>query len=144
MRSGLANLIYWPGTTNLFLKIPLQLLFTHCRIPLSIWRPQSIWISDWDRSIKRTLNLRLGEQRIEDRMLQYGCNDSELLRWNLKTAVVVVNLIFLKHNGLCGRLTDSNYSYADESIPCTNFRVCVTLFVCTLRARSLWRPASYC
>ena len=30
---------------HLFLKIPLQLLFTHCQISLSIWRPQRISIS---------------------------------------------------------------------------------------------------
>ena len=36
MRSGVANLICWPWTTNLFLKIPVHLLFTHCWIPLSI------------------------------------------------------------------------------------------------------------
>ena len=35
MRSGVANLMYWSWTPNLFLEIPDQLLLTHCRIPLS-------------------------------------------------------------------------------------------------------------
>ena len=44
--------------------------------------------------------------------------------------------IFLKHNGLCGSLTDSNYFYAEEPIPCTNYRVRVTPFACTFPSRS--------
>ena len=48
--------------------------------------------------------------------------------------VVIFVLIFLKYNGLCGRLTDSDYFYTKESIPCTNFRVRLTPFACTLRA----------
>ena len=43
----------------------------------------------------------------------------------------------LKHIGLRRRLTDSNYFYTEESIPCTNIRVRVMLFPCTLRARNL-------
>ena len=35
MRSGKANLMYWPWTPNLFLEIPDQLLLSHCRITLS-------------------------------------------------------------------------------------------------------------
>ena len=54
----------------------------------------------------------------------------------IKNAVVVAVLIFLKHNGLFGRLAYSNYFYTEESIPCTNFRVRATPFACTLRARS--------
>ena len=54
----------------------------------------------------------------------------------IKIAVVVVVFIFLKHNGLFGRLADSNYFYTEESILCTNFCVHVTPFVCMLRARS--------
>ena len=50
-------------------------------------------------------------------MLYYSCNDSRLLMLEIKKAVVVVVLIFLKYNGLCGRLTDSNYFYTEESIP---------------------------
>ena len=42
--------------------------------------------------------------------------------------VVVVVLIFFKHNGLCERLADSDYFYTEKSITCTNFRVCVTPF----------------
>ena len=45
-----------------------------------------------------------------------------------KNAVVVV-LIFLKHNGLCGRLPDSNCFYTEELIPCKNFRVRITCTV---------------
>ena len=49
-----------------------------------------------------------------------------------KNTDVVVVFIFLKHSGLCGRLADSNYFYAEESIPCTNFRVRVTPFASNL------------
>ena len=34
----------------------------------------------------------------------------------IKSAVVVVVLTFLKHNGLCGKLADSNYFYKEESL----------------------------
>ena len=44
--------------------------------------------------------------------------------------------ISLKHNGLCGRLADSNYFYTEESMPCTNFRVCVIPLVCIFCAWS--------
>ena len=51
----------------------------------------------------------------------------------MKNAVVVVVLIFVKHNnGLSGKLADSNYFYTEESILCTNFRERVTQFACTL------------
>ena len=80
--SNIANLIYWPQTTNLFLKVPVQLLLTHCRIPLQIKNP-----------------------------------------------VVVVVVIFLKHHGLFGRSADSNYFYTQESVPCTNFHVCLMPFM---------------
>ena len=33
-------------------------------------------------------------------------------------------------------LTDSNYFYTEESISCTNFRVLIMPFACTLRASS--------
>ena len=52
----------------------------------------------------------------------------------IKNAVVVVVLIFLKHNGLCGQAISSS-QLCSQSIPCTNFRARVTPFVCTLRAR---------
>ena len=54
----------------------------------------------------------------------------------VENAVVVVVLVFLKHNVLRGILTDSSYFYTDKSIWCTNFRVRVTPFARTLRARS--------
>ena len=47
-------------------------------------------------------------------MLYYGCKDLKVL-FEIKNSVVVV-VIFLKHNGLCGRLVDSNYFYTEESI----------------------------
>ena len=50
----------------------------------------------------------------------------------IKKAVVVVVLIFIKHNVLCGRLADSNYFCTEESIPCTNFCVRETPFACTV------------
>ena len=39
----------------------------------------------------------------------------------------MVVFAFVKHNGLCGRVTDSNYFYTEESIMCTNFQVRVTV-----------------
>ena len=44
-------------------------------------------------------------------------------------------LIFLKHNSLCERAIRSS-QLSSQSIPCTNYHVRVTLFACTLRARS--------
>ena len=38
----------------------------------------------------------------------------------IKNVVVVVVLIFLKYDGLSGKLADSNYFYTEESIRCTN------------------------
>ena len=40
-----------------------------------------------------------------------------------KNAVVVVVRTFVKYNGLCGGLADSDYFYPEEPIPCTNFHV---------------------
>ena len=56
--------------------------------------------------------------------------------WEIKNTVVVVIFILLTHNSLCGRLTDSNHSYTEESVLCTNFYVCVTLFVRDIDAYS--------
>ena len=53
-------------------------------------------------------------------MLYYGCMDLGRL--------IVTVYIFLKHNGLCGRLVDSNYFYPEGLIPCTNFCVYITPF----------------
>ena len=46
----------------------------------------------------------------------------------IKNAAVVVVLIFLKHNGLCGRLAYSSYFYTEESMTCTNFCASATPF----------------
>ena len=54
----------------------------------------------------------------------------------IKNPVVVNVFIFFKHNCLRGRLVDSNYFYAGESVSCTNFRVRVTPLPRTLRVRS--------
>ena len=54
----------------------------------------------------------------------------------IKNAVIMAVFIFLKLNGLCGRLADSKYFYTEKSIPCTNFCVLVMLFVCMLSAWS--------
>ena len=51
----------------------------------------------------------------------------------IKNAVVLVVFVFLKHNGLCEILADSNYFYREESILSTNF---CTPLACTLRALS--------
>ena len=51
-------------------------------------------------------------------MLYYDCKDSGLLVLGIENPAVVV-FIFLKNNGLCGRLTDSNYFYTNQSIPST-------------------------
>ena len=106
-----------------------------------IWRSKGIWISDWDRSIKWTWNLRFKGVRVwklEDWMLYYGCKDSGLLCWKFNAMVVAV-LIFLKHNGLCGQaISSSQLCY--QSISFTDFCACVLSLVCTLHARNLWRP----
>ena len=52
----------------------------------------------------------------------------------IKNAVVVVALIFLKHNGLCGEAISSS-QLCSQSTPCTNFRACAPPFASTLRAR---------
>ena len=54
----------------------------------------------------------------------------------IKNAEVVVAHIFIKYNGLCGGLVDSNYFHTKEPILRTNFYVRETPFACTLRARS--------
>ena len=62
----------------------------------------------------------------------------------IKNTVVVVVFIFLKHNGLCGKLADSNNHYTKELIPCSNFCVQVTMFVCTLRCEGLLKDGKLC
>ena len=69
-------------------------------------------------------------------MLYYGCQDSGTIVFEIENSVIVVVLIFLKHRGLCGRLADSNFFYTEDSISCTDFRVRVTPFACTLFART--------
>ena len=54
----------------------------------------------------------------------------------IESVVVVGVHIFIKYNGLCGGLPDSNYFYTEEPIACMNFLVRETHFACTLRARS--------
>ena len=49
----------------------------------------------------------------------------------IQNTVVGVVFIFLKHNGLCGILADSNYFYTEESTQCTKFYV---------HACNLWMP----
>ena len=72
----------------------------------------------------------------------WGSNAVLWLYWfgttvlEIKNSMIVVVLIFLKHNDLCGRLVDSNYFYTVESTMCINFHVCVMLLVCTLCAVS--------
>ena len=56
--------------------------------------------------------------------------------WEIKNTVAVVIFILLRHNSLCERLTDSNHSYTEEPVLCTNFHVCVTLFVRDIDAYS--------
>ena len=53
----------------------------------------------------------------------------------IENAVVVVAPIFIKYNGLCGGLADSNYFYTEEPIPCINFCVCEMPFACMLCAQ---------
>ena len=43
----------------------------------------------------------------------------------VKNAAVVVVFISLKHNGLCGKLDDSNYFYIEESILCMCNTTCM-------------------
>ena len=51
------------------------------------------------------------------------------------TVVIMVVFIFLKDNGLCGRLAGSSYFCTEESILCMNVCACVMLSACTLHAR---------
>ena len=74
-------------TTDLFLKISVQLLLTHCQISLSIWRPYSIWISNWDRYFNLEFKIRL--QKTEYQMLNFGFGTTVL---ETKNAMVVVFL----------------------------------------------------
>ena len=54
----------------------------------------------------------------------------------IKSAVVVVVVIFLKDNGLCGRLVDSNYFYKEES-KCVHKFLCMCNTVCMHIARTV-------
>ena len=47
----------------------------------------------------------------------------------IKNAVIMVILIFLKHNGLCQQAISSS-QLCSQSILCTHFRACVMLFAC--------------
>ena len=58
----------------------------------------------------------------------------KLVKYLNKNTDVVVVFIFLEHNSICRKMTDSNYFYTEESILCRNFRVCITPFVCMLCA----------
>ena len=71
-------------------------------------------------------------RKIEDQMLYYGCKDSRLLLEIKNTVVVIVFIFLIKHIVLCGRLAHLYYFYTEEAIPCTNFRLHVTPFACTL------------
>ena len=48
----------------------------------------------------------------------------------IESTVVVVVFIFLKHNGQCGRLANSNYFYTKESIPSVHELICTRNAVC--------------
>ena len=52
----------------------------------------------------------------------------------IKNAVVVVVLIFLKHDGLCGQMISSSH-LCSESILCMNFCAHVMRLACKLHAR---------
>ena len=54
--------------------------------------------------------------------------------------MVVVVLIFLKHNGLYGKVRTSS-QLSSQSILCMNFCACVRLFLSRLSACNFWRPA---
>ena len=54
-------------------------------------------------------------QKIEDQMVYYGHKNSGLLFWKIKNAVVLVVLIFLKHNGLCGQAISSSQLWQVDS-----------------------------
>ena len=68
-------------------------------------------------------------------MLYYGWGFGTTVL-EIKNAVVVLILISIKDNSLCRGLTDSNYFYTEELIPCTNFCVRHLPFVCMLHAQS--------
>ena len=58
-------------------------------------------------------------------MLHYDCKDLGLLCWNLKTTVVKVVLVSLKHNRFCEQAISSS-QLCSQSILCTNFCAHVT------------------
>ena len=56
---------------------------------------------------------------------------------DIKNAMVLAVFIFLKHIMACVRDWQiQNIFYREESIPCTNFRVSLTSFACTLSEQS--------
>ena len=96
MKNSVANLIY-------ILTMDHKLVaesFSSAELPNTIIYLKAM-ISDWDRSIKRTWNLRQGCKRLRIKCCTYNCKDSKIVL-EIKTAVAVIVLISLKHNGLCG------------------------------------------
>ena len=122
---------FWPWTANLFLKIPVQMFLTLRNTIIYLKAVKHL-----DISLKHLLN----ETGTYDKDAKDWGSNAVLWLWRfritvleIKNTVVVVVLIFLNYNCLCGRLGDSNYFYTEESILCTNFCVCAMLFECTLR-----------
>ena len=96
MKNSVANLMY-------ILTMDHKLVaesFSSAELPNTIIYLKAI-ISDWDRPIKRTWNLRQGCKRLLIECCTYNCKDSKIVL-EIKTAVAVIVLISLKHNGLCG------------------------------------------
>ena len=61
-------------------------------------------------------------------MVYHGCKESRLMCWKLKHCDICCSY-FLKHNGLCWRLADSNYFYTGintaHKFSCMSNAVCM-------------------
>ena len=72
------------------------------------------WVSDWDRSIKRSWNLRNCAKDWESNAILWlwGFETTVL---EIKSNVIVIFLIFLNHNGLCGRVKNISQLWQADS-----------------------------
>ena len=127
MRSGVANLTFWPWPWTCFwnsssVAVEYQYLFEGRKV-----------FEYQTETDLLNLELKIRVRKIEDPMLYYGCKDSGLLCWKLNKVAVV--FYFLKVYWSVWVIDRFKLFYTEESIPCTNFRVCVTPFACTLRAQ---------
>ena len=97
MRSGVANLVYWPWATNLLLKLPFS-----CCLHTGKYHYLFEGRKVFEYQTETDLLNRPGTYLKGCERLRIKCyNDSELLYWKLKRLWYWLVLIFLKHNGTC-------------------------------------------